>query len=990
MLLRPLTIILVLCCLLYPYTGNGQTGRYIFRNFSSVEGLPSSEVHHVFRDSKGFLWFATDHGAARFDGYVFEHFSAGDNSILLIYEDYRQRIWFISISGKLYFYEKGVVQPYAYNKLITEHLAPIVINDFYVDSSDKVFVSATNPKSYWIDKSGNWDSLFTIQPSLQYKSINTGSGYFTYLNSTYFISPHYYERVRDEDQVELSIQSEWGPLKLYFNRPSVERRVRVKRIAPGTLVAFKREELYLIKSGKVRWKVACPTEVLDVAGRDDGSLIVATSNMGLLFLDTSGKVIDLYLDNMTVSSIEHDLNGGFWASTTNDGVYFLPGDKVSQVRWNGERIRDPVSFLEPLSADSSLWIGTIGSRLYQMNWNFKIDPFNFPSLHQHKIRYDTASRQYLLGVNFMVTLNNGYFLDEVNNERINGKAFQGINSIAFFKANGKWYGANSMGVFQITGPHQKFVYKVVRRISTVFQDHLGRVWMGTPDGLWEWKKDSLYAFRPTDTSLKLRITHINEFRNRIICLGTRGGGLILLEGDRLYKITRKEGLPSDNIRTIHIYNDQIWLGTNNGLAIIQFTGKGIDNYTIRKFNADDGLLSNEINAIAAFRDKIYLGTQKGLFQVETSLFNNSHASPLPFYLRSVKINGQEQEITNQYNLSRNKRNLELSVVALDYQNPTRIQYRYRIGDGENWLVLSGREIQFNQLPYGRYEIELQAKREFDDWGNAAGIKLQIINKPPFWATIWFILTGVVIAAGSIYGLVRWRIKTIREREREELSLQKKMAATEIQAIRAQMNPHFIFNALNSIQYFISYNKTEEATRHLASFAQMVRKILDSSRELFIPIADEIELLRLYLAFEKLRFEDKFDFVLETDPAIQTQRTLIPNMAIQPFVENAIKHGFKGLTRKGVLEVRFTLDGERIVCTIQDNGIGRERAALSRIQDVTKERSLGTIMIMEKKEALARLFQYNMEVNIRNRINENGEEEGTLVEVIFPIQKRNLT
>lgn len=969
---------------------NAQQGRFNFKNFSSIDGLPSSEVYQVFKDKKGYLWFATDHGVARFDGYQFETFSTEDNSTLMLYEDYRGRIWFITVSGRLYFFENGKVVPFAHNQVILDHLVPLIINDFYVDSSDKVYLSSTNPKSFWIDQQGRWDSLFSIEKNLRYKSIQTGKGFFTYVEATHFITPNYYFKIEDTSSVWLNIQLDNGPVSLRFRMPSVERRVRVKRIGDHILAAFKREQIYILEGNKVRLQIDCPSEVLDVLSLNDGNLLVGTATMGLLVIDPNGKIIDRYFPGSTISSLEKDHHGGYWATSTNNGIYFLPGDKVSQMIWKENPMDQPISFLNYLPKDSSLWIGTIGDRLYRMRPDRSIDQVPFSALHFHQVQYDSMMNAYLLGANFLVTPQNKYYFDRVNYERVNGLDLHIINSIAFLREGDHWTGVNSNGVFHINYATSYLEYKVVKRIRTVFRNKVGKVYMGNMEGLWEWRNDSLIPYRSSDERLKTRVTCLKEFRDRYLCVGTRGGGLFLVDGDSLYQFSRLEGMPSDNIRCIYGYRDQIWIGTNNGLAIIQFTGNGLEKFTIRKFNADNGLLSNEINSIAAYGNSVYLGTQKGLFQLQSSLFDKKSISPIPFHLRSIRINGEEQPIMDEYRLGRNKRNLEISFVALDYQNPKRIEYRYRLGDNEeNWFDLSGREIQFNQLPYGRYLIEIQAKREFDEWTDAANIKLSIINDPPFWITPWFILLAGLLVSGAAYLIVRRRIRAIRKREREELDLHRKMTGIEIQAIRSQMNPHFIFNALNSIQYFISYNKNQEAARHLASFAQLVRKILDSSREVFIPLSEEMEMLRLYLEFEKLRFEEKFDFHLSVDPSIQAEQVLIPNMVIQPFVENAIKHGFKGLSRKGILEIRVTREEKGFRCIISDNGIGRERASLRRsLEKRDGQKSLGTLMTMEKKEALARLFEYDMDIEIRNGTGPEGEAEGTLVSIYFPNQKIN--
>ena len=228
-----------------------------------------------------------------------------------------------------------------------------------------------------------------------------------------------------------------------------------------------------------------------------------------------------------------------------------------------------------------------------------------------------------------------------------------------------------------------------------------------------------------------------------------------------------------------------------------------------------------------------------------------------------------------------------------------------------------------------------------------------------------------------------RTQKIKQREKERTFLNKKLAEMELKALRAQMNPHFIFNVLNSIQYYISHNKNEEAQHYMSKFAKLVRSTLDNSRSTFISLADELSLLRLYIDLEKIRFEDRFDYEIKIGNDIDLNAVKIPNMLLQPYVENSIKHGFKGKEAKYFIDISILSEKENIVCLIIDNGIGREKAALIPGAEKDKHSSTGTIIIKEKIEALKQYYNYDLSSVTEDLKDGNGNPIGTKVILTFP-------
>jgi hypothetical protein len=242
-----------------------------------------------------------------------------------------------------------------------------------------------------------------------------------------------------------------------------------------------------------------------------------------------------------------------------------------------------------------------------------------------------------------------------------------------------------------------------------------------------------------------------------------------------------------------------------------------------------------------------------------------------------------------------------------------------------------------------------------------------------------ILGVLIVFAGISWLIIRWRASIIRNREEK----QRKLVEMELRGIRAQMNPHFMFNSLSSIQNLMNQSKVQEANLYLSRFADLMRFVLNNSEKSQIPIADEIEAIRTYCELERLRFD--FTYNIETDSKIDIYNTEIPGMLIQPYVENAILHGINNLIeRKGNLNINLELTGNLLKCTIDDNGIGRKAAEELRSKKLQKTNGFGFRLAKERIDLLNSQYKQKISVSITDKFDNNGETEGTRVEICFPL------
>jgi sensor histidine kinase YesM len=253
---------------------------------------------------------------------------------------------------------------------------------------------------------------------------------------------------------------------------------------------------------------------------------------------------------------------------------------------------------------------------------------------------------------------------------------------------------------------------------------------------------------------------------------------------------------------------------------------------------------------------------------------------------------------------------------------------------------------------------------------------------PWWRTWWF--WGATFI--SLFGLFYGRERFLKFWADEEQRHAKKIVELELRTLQLQMNPHFIFNALNSIQSFVMTHDAITANSYLSKFANLIRMFLDSSRSKYTSLQEEIKLLNIYIEMESLRFEDKFDFTIEVDQDVN-KYIEIPTMILQPFVENAINHGLRYKRMKGVLKIHFYYSKDHLICRMEDNGVGRKVA--KEIQSKTRKgyKSQGLKITSERLVTYNTINESNIGfsvVDLVTDLHEGNGDRGTVVEVRFPL------
>lgn len=473
----------------------------------------------------------------------------------------------------------------------------------------------------------------------------------------------------------------------------------------------------------------------------------------------------------------------------------------------------------------------------------------------------------------------------------------------------------------------------------VVQSKDGTQWWGTHNhGLFSYdpKSDSVEQFVPDPSNPQSSISSfsINDIlvhSDGSIWIGTKLGLNVI--DPKTNQITRhdfKDQSINTNINSILEDNEgNLWLGTEKGLLYFN----PIQN-KLRHFTVHDGLINTNYTPRACYKDQkgcLYFGGNNGVDYFFPEKIGVNTIVP-DLYIKNVHVNGKlyndsiAGELLHSIRLKHKQNFLEVELTGLHYVSPEAQEYAYRISDqSDDWISLGqNRVITLARLSPGNYSLEAKCANSDGFWSDPKEL-LHIIIQPPFWQTAWFLGLMTLIIMLSVYLIYSGRIRKIRRDENQKTELNKRIAEIEMKAIRAQMNPHFLFNSLNSIRLLIDKGDSESAKLYLIKYSQLIRQVLNNSRNKFIRLDQEINMLRLYLDLEKMRFKN-FNYLFSVDDNVDVDFIEIPPLLMQPYVENAIWHGLMHKKNgEKQLDINIVRDKEFVTIKIEDNGIGRKQS-----------------------------------------------------------------
>jgi ligand-binding sensor domain-containing protein len=533
------------------------------------------------------------------------------------------------------------------------------------------------------------------------------------------------------------------------------------------------------------------------------------------------------------------------------------------------------------------------------------------------------------------------------------------------------------------------------RLNNFFEDSRGNVWFQRSNGLGVYiaDKDSILNFiyvKNENNSFPTAESFAEDKMGRIWVLSADGWIGYSLASDPTRGIVYKfnirdrgmqnyiQKLATDKYGEVWGYNSKELVKINsNDLSFTKYSFRyGVDEPDFFSFSF---LPSGEI---------IFGGRNDIIIANPAELKRNTEI-PVPYITEMQVLNKPLRFVTNGAPVSlKYKQNFfSIGFSALAYTMAKDVKFRYRLSGFDDWTEITGRRFaNYTNVPGGDYVFQLQAANNEGVW-NEKIVEVPVHIATPFWLTWWFIIIAAIVISIAAYLLYRNRVEQIKKKQRLKSEYEKKLANVEMSALLAQMNPHFLFNSLNSIDSYIIRNESKKASEYLNNFARLMRLILQNSRSNYINLKDELEALELYMQMESLRFKNKFCYSIAIDENVETSSIVIPPMLIQPYVENAIWHGLMHKTNgtEGLVKINISKNADDLLCVIEDNGIGRKKAAeIKEQKQKNHKRSMGMQITQDRIEIINKLYNMNASINIYDMEDELGNAKGTKVELIIPV------
>lgn len=993
--------------------------RYNFINYSIQDDLAHSQARAICQDSSGYLWIGTLYGVSRFDGTHFDNYSKldglMDNNITSIVLSKTNHLWFGTVGG------------------IIEYDGSSFTNHPLPNASQSLVISLAE------DNNGNiW-------------AATNGSGVVKFDGAEFEFFDQYSEGGPLPNDVVRSVffdgEKLWigtyDGLSVYDGNTFKDSTV-IPALNDANISSIIRDQKGHMWFGTTNGMYKYNGDSLYHFTVEDG---LVDNNVRCVFEDVSGNIwIGSYdgvskwngerfftfdkNDGMQSSRIRYiyqDNEYNLWISTDGSGIMKFSGEAfVNFSAADGLCSSQIMSVTE--GRDGSLWYSTYDNAHAVCRFDgekyITYGPENGLRLTRYWTSLTTRDGKLLFGAS------DGLYVYDPN---------ENPGSEPQFKSYRFEEGNDSTAL-----PHSK--------VSSLYEDHRGDIWVGTTLGVSRWDGEKFEHFVNTDDFPGRKVRSIIQDSKQNYWFGT-AHGVVKYNGTEFTLFNTENGLPENTVYCLENgANGSIWIGTAYGLVYydgyemntvmvgdeysennINFllgdddnrlwigTNKGLFRMDLKKWYANreidldlftdlDGIKSYETNLNSAFKDSkgdLWFGTSESLVRFTPNAEKVIKKQHKPFinitslelflsqtdwemYADSVDAeSGLPIDLSLQYN----KNYLTFRWVGISHTNPEKVRYKFMLeGFDEDWLPITDAKFTtYSNLPHGFYTFKVLAQNKDGDWSPQAA-SFSFVIETPYWLSWWFILLCVAALILIIFAIYNWRMKVNRRKqETEQLVNKSKMLALEQQTLNSSMNRHFIFNALNSIQYYINRQDRLSANKYLTSFAKLVRKNLDSSQTNLVSLSEELERLELYLTLEHMRFQQKFKYEIVVDPELDAETTKIPAMLLQPYIENSIWHGILPMeSEDGVITVAIKRVNRTVVFSIEDNGIGISTSMKNKGEKPQDHISKGMSITRGRINLLRKMTNETIYIEGPYDIkDDDGEPLGTKVEIVLPIDENYL-
>jgi ligand-binding sensor domain-containing protein len=948
-----------------------------FKRYTTADDLPSSVLYRVYNDSRGFLWISGNTGITRFDGRHFQTYGVAeglaDNEVFDIAEDKTGNIWFTTLRGICgYITTAGFVHSFTpsifkdtvfVNCFKHDHQNQLWIGDR--KNNIYVFKNDTLVQKYKLESDAKIDCFIEdLHGRMWFTTNNTSVIYYVESNKIKSM------RIFPDDSpfftAHKSILLRNGYIVIYgYNHFEV--------IDPNTKIVVYTKRLDEESTGKI----ICIYEGVDYR------LWVGTTNGINVYSRNKEMGYDVtqkdYLKGEKITSITQDFEGHYWVSTINKGLIFIQGYPVQYFKFADNKQGNTLNLC---ASGNYMYAGTDDGRIYIIN-NDHLENIYSPE-NAFEITRIMASAavddgSVWFGTDLGITVVQG---KNVTRSIPLGPVKKIVNG-----DNGDVWIGTSMYIFQLNTKNYQTISQIpAGRVSAMANGGNGNIYFSNEKGLNILRNGKVTNIFTIAQFGNARISDLDiDEKRQIIWVGTFGRGAFGIKNNNIeFHLDKSKGLSSNHIYAVECtQNGSLYLGLNKGINRLKAGKNGmVDIWFIDHQN---GLIADEVNDVVHSKGYLYASTIDGICAIGENEEIRTLAPP-KILLNGFYVNNQYKSNLKNMVLDYDENNIEIDLTGIAFQSGRGMKYKYKLeGLDTNYTTSTIGLVDYNALAPGKYTFVAHSVN-YQNIESTQTVRISFVIYPAYWQTIWFqLFLGVVLFIIFLCGILV-RIRLIKRREEEKTRLNKMLGELELTALKAQMNPHFIFNSLGSIQNLINRDKKTEANIYLSKFAKLLRLTLDNSDKKEIPLADEINMLELYLGLEALRFNNQFEYKIEMADSVDIYEVKIPTMILQPFCENAIKHGL--LPKKAdahlLLQFEVTIDNA-LHCVVQDNGIGRVQRERLKESSVSGHVSKGIKITRNRLELVNQLRNKPAEIRITDLYDDSGKAAGTRVDILIPLE-----
>jgi len=975
---------LLICWVLFFMLGKATAQFPYFQKFNYPAQLPTQVIYDMHSDSKGYLWLATDKGLYRFNGRSFTEIPFDQTSLKslsYLQEDPQGNIWCMNFYKEVFYYKNDTLHQFKLKDQAAFSAATFL--NIVVTSTD-IWIASLQEIYQISKKSGH--TVQTIEPP------QDGVSYLTHIGETI------YAYGGNAWLFTYSVPGGGGWRKTAYKDMGDTRAISDGTSLFVSPIGINRKPGFVINNDSTRplSPISLPpnTVVYHFATTGINEQWACTQSGGYLWDVRSGKTT-LFFPDQSVTDIVKDYQGNYWISTLDNGLFTCPSLENKLYKMHPAGNIDNITAIESINRHKVITgssKGLLAGFDVQTNTIFK---YNLSASREIEfITYDTTEQlifttrgifkedkpdpfekyDYSKGVardpfgNIIVSYFNGAFI--LNGKYGNNNDRMPLLSCQLYKSYAKPY--------QTRSGYRVLVLRNTRSNSVFSSSDRKRFWVAYEDALYEYRYDGSYQIIKDLNDKPVIARTLYEMKGGDLVAGTSTDGVYIIRNGAVVKIFNKNnGLKSNNIKHCTYFNDAIWALTDESLELVN-----ISTGTVSNLSDQYGLEQLQVNDFTVNPERFFLATTTGVLVNQFS--EQKQERKISFPVLNVTANGvllkNNSEVENDMN------NFVFNIEALHFKSPISLIYRYRmVGLDTAWKTTNyfTTSITYNRLTPGKYIFQIQAQDRSGHYKSEL-MTYSFHIMAPFWLRWWFIACILLLLFGAIYLFLLWWSRRLLSQQ----TLKEQLFKSQLVALRSQMNPHFLYNVLNTVQGLLYDNRKTEAGTLLGNFSDLMRKTLKASDSQLQTLHEEMENLRLYLELEKARFDKNFSYSISTNLREDPTAIYIPSLMLQPFAENAVKHGLMHKNGLKKLTISFEQTDEGIQVIIEDNGIGRKQSAIINTRNKSKPSSFATKAIAERIDLFNRLYKQKISYTIIDKSDEHNQPAGTTITLIIPDYAKN--